>query len=82
MWTAQCSCENPEDPPVFVVVPGPEALNPDRLAVLVHADGTCTNRFDDGSIGVSKELSDLAEDEESAHCPVCMAEAEWVDEGR
>ena len=47
--------------------------------VQVYADsGEATNRFGDGTIGVPKELSDLAEEDEEPYCTECWDRCIWI----
>ena len=76
-------CEEGGAEDVFCVkVPGDqECFGLDDSFVLVYADGRCTNRYEDGTAGVPRQIADeaeqLAADIDGATCPCCDATAEW-----
>jgi hypothetical protein len=83
MWV----CPRGHRPQEFVVFLNDE-LDPDGIGILVYPDGIPTARWADGTAGIGKERSIMAEEEETAHCPDCMnepaghaseTEARWVD---
>ena len=78
MWKASCKC----NPSQFVATPfemGDDGnLESVEIGVLVNPGGEVTNRWADGTVGVSLEMRELANDEESVSCPLCGKEATWV----
>jgi len=54
-----------------------------EVGVLLQADGTCTNRWADGTVGVPSKLAELVEelaaDIDGANCAHCGEIAEWRD---
>ena len=64
-------------PPCCIQVPG---LDPET-GVIVNGGGTVTNRWDDGSVGVSDEAREIIQDHIDGgcppHCADCNEEAEW-----
>lgn len=54
-----------------------ESLDPDGIGILVYPNGVVSNRWADGTVGITKAIEAYAEDEESAHCGECMEEAIW-----
>ena len=73
MWKPTCQ----HRPMEFVVYP---LLSGDveEEGVLVYPDGRVTNRFADGTAGIGAESAIAAGQCESAYCPICGEEAEWV----
>jgi hypothetical protein len=49
----------------------------DETGVIIYGDGTCSNRYADGTKGITPEVCAMAEDEDSAYCPECMNEITW-----
>jgi len=76
MWKATCKC----DPNQFVAYP---YSDDEGDGVLVEKDGQVTNRFEDGTVGVSLDLQKDAQesaDNEGVYCPICGSEAIWEDD--
>lgn len=50
-----------------------------RPAVLLYGDGSCTNRYEDGTIGVwsDEDLVEAAEACETVYCPEHICECDW-----
>lgn len=76
-WICPKGCE----PSVFHAVVFPRDVGKPLLitqtGVLVNPDGTATNRFFDGTVGVSEELKEAAEESELVICIECGERAEW-----
>lgn len=53
----------------LIVTPGADFGDPDGIGVLVYPDGTVTNRWGDGTVGVSEEARAASEDETEAMDP-------------
>jgi hypothetical protein len=49
-------------------------------SVVMETDGTVTNRWYDGTVGVSADDRKEAEESEIASCPICGADVEWMHE--
>jgi hypothetical protein len=79
MWKATCKC----NPNQFVAYPYSDDEDDESDGVLVEKDGTVTNRFEDGIVGVSEGLQKDAQesaDNGGVYCPICGADAEWEGE--
>lgn len=73
MWQPTCH----HSPLEFVVYPLLEG-DVAEDGILVSPDGTVTNRFADGTAGIGAESAIAAQRCETAYCPICGAEARWV----
>lgn len=70
-------CPNGHNPKE-VIAEVPEVFDPDRIGVLLYADsGMATNRWTDGTVGVSLDILRLAEEDESPLCPMCKEICKW-----
>jgi hypothetical protein len=70
-------CENGCEVEEFSVFVG-EDLDPDGIGILVTADGRVTNRWSDGTAGISQEQRDFAAEETEGKCTECGGLAVWT----
>jgi len=52
--------------------------DPDGIGVLVYPDGRVTNRWGDGTAGLSDQAREAAAEEVEAYMPYTMDEYKWV----
>lgn len=67
-----CNCDNPEGE-VYVDAPSYD----NETYILMRRDGTVTNRWADGVVGVPEEIREDAEQDEEPFCPDCESYCEW-----
>jgi len=58
----------------------PEDMDPDRIGIIIYADGTASDRWADGTVGVPPEAADMAAADEEPYCPVCDEYAKWEEQ--
>lgn len=80
MWNPQCDCyaNDPEMERVFAVCPDRLFWSKDAIEVLAYEDGSISNRWADGTVGVTRKIREEAEACESAYCPNCWIDARWT----
>ena len=64
--------------PEEVIATIPREFDDDRICVIVNGDGTATNRWADGTVGLNPEQKEYAEADESPICPDHHCEIEWI----
>lgn len=80
MTTSRPICPNGHKPeyfwiPLYEMVDG--ELLPREEMVLMYPNGTLTNRYWDGTAGLSAEDRSEAEESETAFCGECQSDCNW-----
>ena len=61
----------------LIVFPGELGGDPDGIGVIVTPDGKVTNRWGDGTIGLSAEVREAAAEETEAYAPHTFERHTW-----
>lgn len=70
-------CEPGRHYPDEVIATLPDDLDPDGIGAIIYGDGTASNRWADGIVGLLPEQTEAAEADESPMCPDHYAEVAW-----
>jgi hypothetical protein len=49
-----------------------------EILPLAYNDGSASNTWADGTVGITTEIAEAVNDCESMYCPECLAEIDWL----